>query len=202
MSVLLRPKFLPTSLPLVTLGAGVAVANATELITGVKLGLKWVNDLVVAGGKVGGILAEFQQEPPSAMSHIPKMGASLVLGIGLNICQGNAKLPSELTTKMRWLEAISHKPVDRNRLVCQIAFEIEQMLEILSSGNIQAVLDAWRKRSVTLGAAVKSQANSETIAGQAIDITNSGSLIIQTPQGVRQLHAGEVSVRKLDGSYY
>lgn len=205
MSVILRPKVLSTDLSLVTLAAGVAVTRAVEITTGVTLGLKWVNDLIIDGGKIGGILAELQKESrhqESEPASTNTFDQALILGIGINICKGNTEPPEEIRDKIRWLEEITHQPVDRNQLVSQIAFELEQVLAVLSAGEVTTILDAWRKHSVTLGESIKTQMAQETITGLAININNNGALVVQTLSGTRELHAGEVSIRKSDGSYF
>ncbi|HUR23602.1 MAG TPA: biotin--[acetyl-CoA-carboxylase] ligase [Acidimicrobiales bacterium] len=66
-SVILRP-----APPLVTLAAGVAAAEACEAVAGVEVGLKWPNDLLLDGVKLGGILSEL-------------VGDAAVVGLGLNL---------------------------------------------------------------------------------------------------------------------
>jgi len=197
MSVLLRPQDM-TSLPLVTLASGLAVARAVEATTGIRLGLKWVNDLVVSGGKIGGILAELQTEiTPDSDS----LAQALIIGIGINISGDKVKLPSDLKGNIRWLEEIAHGPVNKNVLVSQIALELEQIIALLSAGQAVSVLNAWRGYSATLGESVRASIGETVIEGLALDITDSGALIIQTRGGMQEIHAGEVSIRRPDGSY-
>src|SRR5688572_1154875 len=66
-SVILRP-----APALVTLAAGVAAAEACEAVAGVEVGLKWPNDLLVDGAKVGGILSEL-------------VAGAAVVGLGVNL---------------------------------------------------------------------------------------------------------------------
>ena len=66
-SVILRP-----APALVTLAAGVAAAEACEAVAGVAVGLKWPNDLLLEGAKLGGILSEL-------------VGDAAVVGLGLNL---------------------------------------------------------------------------------------------------------------------
>lgn len=199
MSVLLRPDSLSASLPLITIASGLAVAMAVEIVTAVKLQLKWVNDLVFQGRKVGGILAELQGLTAAA----PASGfrQALVVGIGVNISSRNVRLPQELTDKVGWLEDLSHHPVDKNVLVSQIAYELEQVLKLLWAGNMKSILDAWRCYSATLGENVRATVGDNIIEGLAVDITDSGALLVKTRSGTQELHAGEVTIRRPDGSY-
>lgn len=203
MSLLLRPKNRMPSLSLSTIAAGLAVANAVNLVAGVKLGLKWVNDLVFAGRKVGGILAELQNqqsnEPIKAVRDQTQQ--ALVIGIGVNIYSKSVQLPDELIDKVNWLEDIAGQTIDRNLLVSQIANELEQIFDLLYAGKTAPVLDGWRKYSATLGEYIQAKLGDKTIEGLALDITDSGALIVQTSTGKQELCAGEISIRKTDGTY-
>jgi BirA family transcriptional regulator, biotin operon repressor / biotin---[acetyl-CoA-carboxylase] ligase len=87
-SVLLRPAGVPAGLlgwlPLL---AGVAVAGALQEVTAIGASLKWPNDVLVADGKLAGILAE---------SH----GPAVVIGMGINVCQQPADLPVPTATSV------------------------------------------------------------------------------------------------------
>ncbi len=198
MSVLVRQSTPLANLSLITLASGLAVAMAIEITSGLKIGLKWVNDLVLDGGKVGGILAELKQGPINENGQIDQ---SLVIGIGLNINKNKVDLPAELEQKVRWLEDKAISAVDRNLLVSQIAFELEQILALLNSGQSTFILDTWRQYSVTLGETIRATVGEKNIDGLALDIDDSGALLVQTANGMQQLHAGEISIRKSDGTY-
>lgn len=66
-SAILRP-----APALVTLAAGVAAAEACEAVAGVRVALKWPNDLLLDGAKLGGILSEL-------------VGGAAVVGLGINL---------------------------------------------------------------------------------------------------------------------
>ena len=84
MSILLRPVNVPVvEIPVITLACGAAVSAAVECSTGVRLRLKWVNDLVLGGRKVGGILAEMPALP--AGSSTAAAARALIIEIGINV---------------------------------------------------------------------------------------------------------------------
>lgn len=88
LSLLLRPLIPPTLAPRLTLVAAVAVAEAVRAETGLPVGIKWPNDLQVAGRKLCGILTEMEAEIEQVRF--------VVLGIGLNVNQTVAEFPPEL----------------------------------------------------------------------------------------------------------
>jgi BirA family biotin operon repressor/biotin-[acetyl-CoA-carboxylase] ligase len=186
-SFLLRPEIALTELPLISLATGSATARAIEQICGVKVGLKWVNDIIGAGKKVGGILAEMTSNK------------ALVIGIGINVRA--IERPEEIARKAIALEELAGAVVDVNLLAAQLAFEIEQSYSLLCRGERSAIVDEWKKLSVTLGKHIRATTSGECIDGVAVDIERDGALLVRTASGERKLHAGEISIRNADGSY-
>lgn len=194
-SFLLRPEMARTKLPLISLATGVAVADAIARITGINVGLKWVNDIVYSGKKLGGILAEMA---PDAATAKP----ALVIGIGINLRLDPASVPEEIRERIDWLERIAGRPVDPNQLAAQLAWSLERIYQTFEQANFDAILKEWKNHSLTLGQKIRAQSNNATVEGEAIDLGNDGSLIVRLDDGtITHLHAGEVSIRMLDGSY-
>ncbi|CAN5516288.1 biotin--[acetyl-CoA-carboxylase] ligase [soil metagenome] len=188
-SVVLRPKIELSRLPLITLATGVAVAQAIEASVGVRPGLKWVNDLTLSGRKLGGILAEMP-------------GQALIIGIGINVRLKAEELPDDLKDKVEWLERAAGGPVDPNLVVVELASKLEAQYELLKAGKSDEILALWKAYSVTLGQMVEARSANQIITGKAIDIANSGALIVEAEDGTRsELVAGEISLRLQNGSY-
>jgi len=82
LTLVLRPDLDPARYPLLTLAAGVAIAEAVEEVTGATAAIKWPNDVLIEGRKCAGILAESDATNGWA-----------ILGIGVDVC---ADLPHEL----------------------------------------------------------------------------------------------------------
>src|SRR6202049_3346749 len=83
-TLLLRPKLAPVQAPLLTMMAGLSAHSAVQALTGLAVNLKWPNDLLIGGKKVGGILTEMHAEPAQVRF--------VIVGVGLN---GNPeKFPS------------------------------------------------------------------------------------------------------------
>jgi len=189
LSVILRPQIALTRLPLVTLATGTAVARAIEASVGVRVGLKWVNDLILNGRKLGGILAEMP-------------GQSLIIGIGINLRFSQSDVPQELVDRIEWLERVVGKPVDPNLVVLELARKLEEAYQMLLSGKVDEIISAWKSYSVTIGQDIETKNGDKVIRGRAVDITTSGALVLQLEDGsTTELYAGEISIRKQDGSY-
>lgn len=186
-SFLLRPEIAMTELPLISLATGIAAARAVERTCGVQVGLKWVNDVVADGKKVGGILAEMTNNK------------ALIVGIGINV--RNVERPEEIAARAISLEELAGAAVDVNMLAAELALQLEQSYSLLCRGERTMIVDEWKKLSVTLGKHIRATAAAETIEGIAIDIERDGALLVRTADGDRSLHAGEISIRNRDGSY-
>ncbi|MBX9694446.1 MAG: biotin--[acetyl-CoA-carboxylase] ligase, partial [Cyanobacteria bacterium] len=182
-SLILRPEKRVADVPPITLGVGVAAAKAIFATVGVEVGLKWVNDLVYDGKKLGGILAEMPANlKPQA----------IIVGIGVNRMFDPETLPAELRERVTWLEEIADSPVDMNAVTAELCFQLEEVYGALMQDRIQQTLDEWRALSVTLGKTIKFTSGSREQTGIAIDITSSGALIVDCEEGGQlQLTGGE-----------
>jgi BirA family biotin operon repressor/biotin-[acetyl-CoA-carboxylase] ligase len=191
MTFVLRLNLPATTLPLVSLAAGTASVRGIENTCGVRAGLKWVNDVVYAGKKIGGILCEMQTQP------------ALVVGVGINLRLFPADMPDEIRHSADCLEHITGAPVDTNVLAANLCLEMEKAAEKLNTPADRAeVLRQWKRYSVTLGRRVTATCAGNQTTGTAIDLAPDGGLVIEDSSGQRiTLHAGEVSIRGEDGSY-
>ncbi|MGE5591638.1 MAG: biotin--[acetyl-CoA-carboxylase] ligase, partial [Bacillota bacterium] len=117
MSVLLRPPVAPAEIAGVTLTAAVAVAEAIELTAGVRVGIKWPNDLLVDGRKVCGILTELAAEA-DRVNHV-------VVGIGINANLDREALPEAAPTPPTSLRLAAGRDVSLPRLAAAVLDRLE-----------------------------------------------------------------------------
>jgi BirA family biotin operon repressor/biotin-[acetyl-CoA-carboxylase] ligase len=175
----------------------VAVVNAIADCHGVRPGLKWVNDIVYGGRKLGGILAE-------AATTVGGV-AAVVVGIGINLRapgQSDASVPAELRQTAVWLDQIIERAADANALAATIINRFEQQYFRLERADVAGVINAWRADSITLGREVRAVGGDIDCTGIASDVAEDGALIVLTPAGKQvRLHSGDVSIRNPDGSY-
>ena len=113
LSVLLRPRPPMPLWPQLSLVAGEAVARALRTQTGVDASLRHPNDVVVAGRKLVGVLAEARP-------------GRVVLGIGVNVNQPAGELPADTAKPPTSLRVELGREVERAPLLAAILFELEQ----------------------------------------------------------------------------
>src|SRR6202030_697402 len=109
-TLLLRPKLAPVQAPLLTMMAGLSAHTAIQAQTGLDVDLKWPNDLMIGGKKVGGILTEMHAEPGQVRF--------LIVGIGLNVNQ--EKFPAELAASATSLRVESGHAESRLELLVRL----------------------------------------------------------------------------------
>lgn len=175
--------YLPVQAPFrpYSLMAGLAAVEAIHACSSTRdVGLKWVNDVVARGRKLGGILAEIVSQPGGPQS--------LVLGIGLNL--ETPELPEAIA-----LADLGPVP-SREVLLAHLMNRLETWLE----ASDETVYAQWQRYAVTLGQRVCVQLPSETIEGLAEALTRSGALQLRLDDGsTREIVSG--TVRLADGRY-
>ncbi len=169
---------------LLTLAAGVALADAVEAVTGLRVDLKWPNDLYVGRRKLAGILAEtVTPAVPQAEGH------PVVLGYGLNV--GGLAYPPELSRHATSLETELGRLVDRPQLLAASLQTLAQRYADLLAGRFDAILDAWRGRAPTSrGARVSWTTPAGAQAGVTCGVDSDGALLVRAGDCVERVVAG------------
>lgn len=163
-------------LPLIT---ALAAAETIESVTSAPVSLKWPNDLLMSGRKVGGVLCENIQASPS--------GPFQVIGLGINVNLKPEEFPAELRASATSLWNETHTVVDRNRLIAQFLLEMEQCIEELAGHGPQRLALAYQPRCSTVGQNVRaSLADGSELTGYAESISEDGSLRVTTRLGTHQ----------------
>ncbi len=187
LSVLLRPACPPAELMTLTARAAVAVRRAIRGAAGVEAGIKWVNDLVLNGKKICGILTELSIEAESGLV------SYAVIGVGINCNRPAAAFPPELRETAGSLLSETGKRVDRNALTAAL-------IRALSELPGDEWLSEYRAACVNLGRPVQILAPGQPPRpGTALDVGPEAELIVQTDAGIEAVRSGEVSVRGLYG---
>ncbi len=184
MSVLLRPSLGPAVAAQIPLALGLAaVRSLTRLLSdALRPALKWPNDLEVAGGKLGGLLAE--------TSSCGGAIEAVIAGLGVNVAAPLGELPPGAIS----LAALGLIGVDRGELAAAILAEASDLYERLCSGA--SLVPEWAQWLSTIGQRVTAQvAGGEVVSGRAIGVSEEGALLLELDGGgTLQLCAGDVTV--------
>ena len=178
---------------LLPLAAGVALAEAVDLMTALRIDIKWPNDLLVARRKLGGILAEAVSAPtPTGAARALNTVDTVVVGYGINV--GLMAYPPELTDRATSLESELDRPVERAQLWVETLAAISRRYEDLLDGRFDAIVDAWRERApASRGARVTWNTPGGLQAGVTEGIDNRGALLIRVGDCTERIVAGELT---------
>lgn len=189
MSVLLRPDCEPEAFMHLTCAVGVAMCRAVNAVAGFAPELKWINDLVWDGRKLGGILTELSISPS------PSRVDWAVVGIGINCLQTPSDFPPELQALATSLAMITGKVVPPSVLAAAMIRELADLNPTLLTHR-QSLMDAYRSRCITIGKEVRILRPDRIEDGWAESVDDRGALLVRMPDGqLRTVSSGEVSIR-------
>ena len=188
MSLLLRPHLSAQLSTRITACAAVAVAEAIEELTGCRAEIKWVNDVLVDGKKVCGILTEGSIDCESGLMHYA------IVGIGINIRPPEGDFPAELRQIAGALPAAPDGEDLRCRLAAAVLDRLMDLYEQLPEGDCY---EAYKSRSCLIGRQINIlPLEGEPVPATAIGVERDFSLRVRLTDGTEKcLSSGEVSVR-------
>lgn len=182
-SLVLRPQLPAAWLGQLTMLAGVAVCDALYQVAHVRADLKWPNDVLISGRKLGGILVE------TALN-----GATLdyaVVGIGLNISWSPA--PGEVDFPATHLLAESGHSINRAEVLRAILIQLESHYPTLQTDELWV---NWQTRLTLMNVPVRVDTAHGPIAGLAVGVTPEGALLVRDDRHtIHTIHAGDVHLR-------
>lgn len=180
---------LPSNLSALTLAIGVGVADALKGIGVRGVRLKWPNDLLLDGGKLGGILLD----SASAAS----TNLSVVCGVGLNV-----RLDSFKTLEAAGVSAVGFRPVDLgdalrdvpplNQLAPIFMRALMRTVSRYASDGFAPFIERWRSYDYLLGRRVSVSQSDQTLIGVAEGITDNGALLVRAGEEQQQVVSGTV----------
>jgi BirA family biotin operon repressor/biotin-[acetyl-CoA-carboxylase] ligase len=170
-----------------SLAAGVAVAEALHSLD-VAVRLKWPNDLVIGGRKLGGLLVEGGGE------HAGPVRA--VVGLGLNVCMPQAVAQG---IDQPWIDLATIAPAaaeSRNILAATVLSGLLPALEQFDREGLAPFRERYAALDALLDRVVRVDGAGGALHGIALGLADDGGLRLRLPDGeLRTVHAGEVSVR-------
>ena len=187
-SLLVRPNIPLEGCTDLTVAAAVCTARAVEKLCGLRLDIKWVNDLYADGKKLCGILTEGAALPNGMTDYA-------VVGIGLNLQKPNCGDDKELADLVTGLTE-QGCTVSRPHLIAAILAEFDRYYADMEESHPQ-VVEEYRRRMFLTGKEVTLSTDPQKRPHTVVGVDDRAGLLVRTPQGeVISLHSGEVSVRR------
>ena len=190
-TLLLRPTLMPDRISMVTLVMGMAVVRAVNALYDVSAGIKWPNDAVIGGKKLCGILTEMSAE-------IGKVHY-IVIGVGINA--NLTAFPEEIRQTATSLKLELGREINRAELIARVMKEFEDLYaQFEHDTDLRSLKDAYNALCLNAGSPVRVLDPAGEYTGVSRGINEKGELLVETESdGVREVYAGEVSVRGIYG---
>jgi BirA family biotin operon repressor/biotin-[acetyl-CoA-carboxylase] ligase len=191
LSLLLRPARPPAQWPGLAVAAGVALAQTLEQAGVAGIGLKWPNDLVLAPGKLGGLLVEAGAGTAGAAG-----GGAVVVGLGLNWSLGAATRASLEQPAADLAGRLAADRADRSALAGTLAASVLAMAERFDAEGLAPLLAGYRRFDVLLDRPVLVHGHDGCArAGVARGLAADGALRVEHDGQVHTWSAGDVTIR-------
>ncbi|MFW9800007.1 MAG: biotin--[acetyl-CoA-carboxylase] ligase [Candidatus Thorarchaeota archaeon] len=184
-SLIVRPVLSPADTPLLGLLAGCSTAAAVHTTCSVDVHLKWPNDIIVDDKKIGGILSESIIEGEQVVS--------IVLGIGINVNLRLDDYPEGLRNGITTILHETGQETSIEELAASLLGETySRISEVEARQTFLSVLSEYKRVCNTLGRRVIVEQTDVTLEGTALDIEESGALVLETDEGIEVVSAGDV----------
>ncbi|MFQ5463541.1 MAG: biotin--[acetyl-CoA-carboxylase] ligase [Phycisphaerae bacterium] len=167
--------------------AAVACAGAVSKTTQLICSIKWPNDLLVSGKKVGGILVESRKRGDGTLCY--------ALGIGINCLQQAGHLPPALAGSATSLEIECAAAIDRTALLTNILKELDGWLADPGRWGYEDLHAQWLARCEFVGRRVELQHANRMFVGTMLDIDPAAALLVRLDEGgIRRFDASDTTV--------
>ena len=170
-----------------SLSVGVAIVDALNQCGVQDIQLKWPNDIYANGKKLAGVLIEVEGQIGS--------GCQTIIGVGLNVAL--PKNVQEIGQPWIDLAQLTAPLVNRNMLAGALISELTKSLTLFERDGFEPFINKWRALDIFANRAVKLIIGKQSIIGISRGVDASGAILLETEQGIKAYHGGEVSVRPI-----
>ena len=180
----------PPQLPALSLSVGVVCARALDAAGVDGVCLKWPNDLWVGQRKIGGILIEQRGESRDL--------CRVVVGVGINVAMQKRQaggIDQPWTTVDEVLTECGRPPASRNRLAVDLLHGLHECLARYVVKGFGPYREEWCALDALRDCKVQLSGQQETLHGVGRGIDEQGAFLIETAEGLRVVHSGDVSLR-------
>ncbi|NLI69736.1 MAG: biotin--[acetyl-CoA-carboxylase] ligase [Firmicutes bacterium] len=178
-SLLLRPENMtPEKMAPFTAAAAAIAASGLRGVTGLPVSVKWPNDLLINGKKLGGALARVKMQ--SHRIHF------MILGMGINVNHRIDDFPAELKEKATSLHIEGKTIYDREAICATILNGLEVGYRLFLECGFSAFLELWRELDFMPGQRITVEYGTTTFRGTAMGIDEKGALIARGFSGERK----------------
>ncbi|SEH80932.1 BirA family transcriptional regulator, biotin operon repressor / biotin-[acetyl-CoA-carboxylase] ligase [Halobacillus karajensis] len=185
MSILLRPNLPPLQAPQLTLLAATVLAKLIAENSDLNPQIKWPNDLLINHKKVSGILTEMQAEQDTIQY--------IVLGMGMNVNQGEDEIPEKIRYKASSLKVEGGHDWNIQATIQHILRLFERAYDVFESQGFETIKKEWEHFGYKIGEEVTISTMKETWKATLIGIEPDGALRARRRNGREEkLYSAEI----------
>ncbi len=185
-SIIFRPPLPPQDAHKFTFLAGISVAETVERYIPERPALKWPNDILAGGRKLGGILTELSSEADRINF--------IVVGIGLNVNMDIKGLPEEIRDVATSLKEIAGRDIPRAEVTAGLYYSLEKWYKRFLKDGFQVVLERWKDYFGFEGRRIVVKGR-EVVEGVCMGVDREGALVVTLPSGLStRVVAGDLEV--------
>ena len=174
-TLILKPDLPPALVYIYNFAASLSLSRVLNRLFDLDISVKWPNDLLLGGQKLAGMLSEMETQGD--------MVKFLTIGIGINV---NNNPASKEFTAISLKNALKQR-VSRRQILTEFLYEFQNRIQKIDSpdidsGIIDHIIDKWKKQTSTIGSLVRVETIDRTYTGRAVDVDETGALIIEDDQ--------------------
>jgi len=183
LSLLLYPS--QPQISLLPLMAGLAANDAIFESAGIRVGLKWPNDLMWEKKKLGGILCE--------SGFLGNKASYVIVGIGINLDQRREDFPEEIRSLATSLKLITKRDIDRKEFLQELCKALNRWYRLFQERRNEEIVRSFQDYSILpLGERVELLTETEEVLGTYAGIDSKGGLILEREGKRMTFFSGEV----------
>ena len=183
LSLLLYPS--QPQISLLPLMAGLAANDAIFESAGIRVGLKWPNDLIWEKKKLGGILCE--------SGFLGNKASYVIVGIGINLDQRREDFPEEIRSLATSLKLITKRDIDRKEFLQELCKALNRWYRLFRERRNEEIVRSFQDYSILpLGERVELLTETEEVLGTYAGIDSKGGLILEREGKRMTFFSGEV----------
>ena len=190
-SIVLKPRTAPSSFPQIPIICAIALHQAlTGMAPSLSLALKWPNDLLTTDNhrKISGILC--------VGVTMNDRSPAVVAGIGINVNSSLEDFSDDLRTTATSLKMATGQSWSREQVLAAFLNQLEIVFdEWQDAATLRPFMDYWNQHDLLAGKAIAIEQGQQIEEGVARGIDDEGRLLLETADGVRLVHAGDVHLR-------
>lgn len=164
-----------------TLLAGLATAISLEKQTGLRIGIHWPNDVIIAGRKIAGTIVESRSNTG---------GTDYVIGVGINCGQREQDFPDELRATATSVREATGCEIDRLSLAQELLRQLDYWIAIVKDEGVSILHREWSTRCSDIGRRITVSSDRQSFSGRVVDVDPEQGLLLQLDSGPVKVFQG------------